>query len=51
MWWLLSDKGDEMKMHRFIASTNQKAIAKIHEVLGPDALIYSTKSIPDGVEF
>lgn len=39
-----------MKLHRFTASTNQKAIAMIHEALGPDALIYSTRSVPNGIE-
>lgn len=39
-----------MKLHRFTASTNQKAIAMVHETLGPDALVYSTRNVPEGVE-
>lgn len=39
-----------MKLHRFTASTSQKAIAMVHETLGLDALVYSTKNVPEGVE-
>lgn len=39
-----------MKLYRFTASSNHKAILRVHEALGPEALIYSTSSIPDGVE-
>ncbi|MFZ2315451.1 MAG: hypothetical protein WAW86_07320 [Gammaproteobacteria bacterium] len=39
-----------MKLHRFKAINTQKAMQKIHEVLGSEALIYSTKSTVDGVE-
>lgn len=39
-----------MKLHRFKAINTQKAMQKIHEVLGKEALIYSTKSTADGVE-
>jgi flagellar biosynthesis protein FlhF len=39
-----------MKLHRFTASTNHKAMQKIHDTLGPDALIYSTRSVDHGVE-
>lgn len=39
-----------MKLQRFTAANNQKAILMIHETLGADALIYSTHSTPDGVE-
>ncbi len=39
-----------MKIHRFTASSNQKAIAMIHQALGLEALIYSTRSVPGGVE-
>lgn len=39
-----------MKLHRITAKNNHKAMAKINEMLGPNALIYSTKMVPDGVE-
>lgn len=39
-----------MKLHRFTASTSRKAIAMVHETLGSDALVYSTKDVPEGVE-
>ena len=39
-----------MKLHRFIASSNQKALIMIHESLGPDALIYSTRTVENGIE-
>ena len=39
-----------MKLHRFKALNTQKAMQKIHEVLGSEALIYSTKSTVDGIE-
>lgn len=39
-----------MKLHRFKAPNTQKAMQKIHEVLGSEALIYSTKSTADGIE-
>lgn len=39
-----------MKLHRFKAINTQKAMQKIHEVLGREALIYSTKSTVEGVE-
>lgn len=39
-----------MKLHRFIATTTQKAMLKISQELGPEALIYSTRSIDGGVE-
>ena len=39
-----------MKLHRFTAVNNHQAMKKIHDTLGPDALIYSTRSIEHGVE-
>lgn len=39
-----------MKLYRFTASNNQKALMKIHTALGPDALIYTTRKILNGVE-
>lgn len=39
-----------MKLQRFIAKNIQKAVSKIHDVFGPDALIYSTRSVEGGVE-
>lgn len=39
-----------MRLHRITATNNQKAIAKINEMLGPNALIYSTRVVPEGVE-
>jgi flagellar biosynthesis GTPase FlhF len=39
-----------MKIHRFTAPSNQKAISMIYEALGPDALIYKTRSVPEGIE-
>lgn len=39
-----------MKLHRFTASNNRKAISMVHEALGMDALIYSTRSVPEGIE-
>lgn len=39
-----------MKLHRFTAANNQKAILMIHEALGADALIYSTRRTAQGVE-
>jgi flagellar biosynthesis protein FlhF len=39
-----------MKLHRFIADNIQKAMNKIQESLGSDALIYSTRTVNEGVE-
>lgn len=39
-----------MKLFRFTALDTQRAVTKIHDVLGPDALIYSTRKIPYGIE-
>lgn len=39
-----------MKLYRFTALDTQRAMIKINEVLGADALIYSTRRIPCGVE-
>lgn len=39
-----------MRLHRITAQNNHKAMAKINEMLGPNALIYSTKMVPEGVE-
>lgn len=39
-----------MKLKRFVAENNQKAMAKITAALGADALIYSTKRTDHGVE-
>jgi len=39
-----------MKLHVFKASSNAKAMAMIHDAFGPDALIYNTRSVPNGIE-
>ncbi|VVC77116.1 Flagellar biosynthesis protein FlhF [Aquicella siphonis] len=39
-----------MRLHRFTASSNHKAISMIQDALGPDALVYSTRSVPEGIE-
>ena len=39
-----------MTIHRFTGSNTQKAMAKVHEVLGDEAMIYSTRSFAGGVE-
>lgn len=39
-----------MKLYRFIASDTSKAIQNVHDALGPEALVYSTRKIPDGIE-
>lgn len=39
-----------MKLQRFIAASNQKVIEKIQKTLGLDALIYSTRNVPGGIE-
>lgn len=39
-----------MKLYRFIASDNQKAISKVHDTLGPDAMVYSTNRVEEGIE-
>ncbi len=39
-----------MKLQRFTAPNSQKAMLKIQEILGPDALICSTRNISGGVE-
>lgn len=39
-----------MKLHRFTALDNHRAILVVHQKLGPNALIYSTRRIPNGVE-
>jgi len=39
-----------MKLYRFTALDTQRAMTKINEMLGADALIYSTRKIPHGVE-
>jgi len=39
-----------MKLYRFTASSTQRAIFFVNDSLGPDALIYSTRKIPGGVE-
>src|SRR5579872_2046996 len=39
-----------MKIHRFTGPTTPKALAKIHQELGPDALIHSTRTVGNGVE-
>lgn len=39
-----------MNVHRFTATNNQKALALIQDAFGPEALIYSTRSIENGVE-
>lgn len=39
-----------MKLFRFAASDNHKAILKVHDILGPGALVYSTHRTPEGVE-
>lgn len=39
-----------MKLYRFTAPNTQRAIFLVHDTLGPDALVYSTRKIPDGIE-
>lgn len=39
-----------MKLQQFTAESTQKAIAMIKSSLGPNALIYSTRRVMDGVE-
>lgn len=39
-----------MKLYRFIAEDNQKAMIKAQASLGPEALIYSTKKVEEGIE-
>lgn len=39
-----------MKLHRFVAANDQKAMFLVNQALGSDALIYSTKSVTNGVE-
>jgi flagellar biosynthesis protein FlhF len=39
-----------MKIHRFTGATTQKAMAKIHEELGLEALIYSTRNVDGTIE-
>ncbi len=39
-----------MRLERFTANTNQQAIAMIKASLGPDALIYSSRRVLEGVE-
>lgn len=38
-----------MKLYRFTAADNHRAILKVQETLGPDALVYLTKRTADGV--
>lgn len=39
-----------MKLYRFTAPDHQKAIIKVHELIGPDALVYSTRRVHNGIE-
>lgn len=39
-----------MKLYRFTAADNHRAILKAHESLGAEALIYSTRKTKNGVE-
>lgn len=39
-----------MKLYRFNASSTERAIFTVTESLGPNALIYSTRKVPGGVE-
>ena len=39
-----------MKLRRFIALDTQRAIMMAHRKLGPNALVYSTRRTPNGVE-
>ncbi|RDI38538.1 hypothetical protein [Aquicella lusitana] len=39
-----------MKLYRFVASNTHRAIFTVNDALGPEALIYSTRKIPGGVE-
>lgn len=39
-----------MKLHRFVAANDQKAMFMVNQALGANALIYSTKSVTNGVE-
>jgi len=44
------DKRGFMKLRRFIALDTQRAILMVHRKLGPNALVYSTRRIENGVE-
>jgi len=39
-----------MKLRRFIALDTQRAMLMVHKKLGPDALVYSTRRVANGVE-
>lgn len=39
-----------MKLYRFTATNAHRAILTVQESLGPNALIYSTRKVQDGVE-
>lgn len=39
-----------MKLYKLIAADNQKAIQKVNDTFGPEALIYSTHQATGGVE-
>src|SRR5579871_3718837 len=39
-----------MRRHRFTALDNQTAMLKVYNMLAPEAWIYSTRKIPNGIE-
>lgn len=39
-----------MKLYRFLSSDNHKTMLKVHHMLGPEALIYSTRKTSSGIE-
>jgi len=44
------EKGGVMKLKRFVAVDIRQAIAQVREELGPEAVILSNRTTPDGVE-
>ena len=39
-----------MKIHRFIGISTHDALGHVREALGPDAMILSSRSVPEGLE-
>jgi len=39
-----------MRLSRFVGATSREVMRQVREALGPDALIVSNRSVPDGVE-
>lgn len=39
-----------MKLYRFTAANNHRAMLTVTKALGPNALVYATRKIPGGVE-